>query len=131
MSGAPYRLRLELPGLSRVNTAATRASRWRQYREARRLQELVVLLVPRRKRPSAPLSRARVTLTRHSSVEPDHEQLAMGFKAVLDALTARGRGPRARVLEDDSPRHVERVYRWEKAPPGAGRLTVLVEALEA
>ena len=124
----PYRLELELPGLPRGNTSALRRHRYVQARAARRLQELVVALVGRRV-PPKPLRNARVTMIRRSSVEPDHEGLVVPFKAALDALCAVGRGPRARVIEDDRPSQCERVYRWERAPRGAGSLVIVVEEL--
>ena len=124
----PYRLEIELPGLPRGNTSALRRHRYAQARSARRLQELVVALVGR-KLPSKPLRHARVTMVRRSSVEPDHEGLVLPFKAPLDALCAVGRGPRARVIEDDRPSQCERVYRWERAPRGKGSLVIMVEEL--
>lgn len=134
----PYRLRLVLP-LSPMNTAATRAHRMTQYRAAESQREAVVLMVGTR-RPKEPLPRARVVCTRHSTTEPDHENLALGFKAIIDALmpttkrkTKKGVRVihRAGVIEDDGPKNLEREYRWEKAPPRKGFLEIVVTELAA
>jgi hypothetical protein len=66
-----------------------------------------------------------VTCTRHSSREPDFENLAHSFKPCLDALTVRNGG--APVLVDDSQEVIgQPTYLWEKAPPKEGRITLEV-----
>lgn len=68
-----------------------------------------------------PAPGARYVLTRHSASEPDPENLAVSFKAVVDGITD------ALGLPDDSRKFVEREYRWEKAPPKRGRISVVIE----
>ena len=74
--------------------------------------------------PVFPYDYARVTLTRHSSVEPDYDGLVMSGAVILDALVKRG------ILVDDDPSHLEAVYSWEKASPKKGFIEVEVEAVE-
>ena len=73
------------------------------------------------KRPIAPLQTARVTLTRHSSMEPDTDGCRGSFKVILDALVHCG------ILANDKPENVgEPLVGWEKAPPKKGRISVTV-----
>lgn len=67
-----------------------------------------------------PAAGARYVLTRHSTREPDPENLAVSFKAIVDGITD------ALSLPDDSRRYVDRVYRWEKAPPRKGSVTAVI-----
>lgn len=84
---------------------------------------LVALSVGARK-PSAPLERAKLTLRRFSSVEPDFDGLVSSFKPVVDGLIACG------VLADDKVSNVgQPEYRWEKCKPRNGCITVRVEAV--
>lgn len=76
-------------------------------------------------RPVAPLKRARVSLTRGSSREPDYEALVVSAKPILDALV------RAGVIADDAPRVIGRPeYEWEKAPRERGYVRVTVDEVE-
>src|SRR6476620_7523209 len=54
------------------------------------------------KRPIAPHQRARVTIYRHSSREPDFEAMVIAAKPIIDALTASG------IIADDSPKVIGR-----------------------
>jgi Holliday junction resolvase RusA-like endonuclease len=131
MSGPPladvrtpqsYVLMFSVPILPPMNTSATRRH-WAVHHRAVKQWRAIVAAATAGLRPEKPLQRSRVTLVRLSSVEPDHENLAMSFKPVLDALVHCG------VLVDDGPAHVERVYRWEKVAPRRGMVGVRVEAL--
>jgi hypothetical protein len=75
------------------------------------------------KLPKKPLAFARVTLTRCSSVEPDFDGLAHGFKPIVDALVHFG------VIVDDRGSVLERRYLWEKAKPKQGGIRVVLEEL--
>jgi hypothetical protein len=103
-----------------MNTSATRRSWYVQHRETKRVKEVVGLLVGS-KRPRVPLESARIVCTRRSAREPDYDNLSMSFKGAIDALVTTG------VLVDDSPRHLQREYRWEKAPAGKGEMVMEVE----
>lgn len=118
----PYTLTFSVPFLPAMNTSATRRHWSHAHREVKRWRAIVASHTAGQ-RPAQPLERARVTMVRLSSVEPDHENLTMSFKPVLDALVHCG------VLVDDGPAHVERVYRWEYAPRGQGSVRIEVEEI--
>jgi len=106
---------------------AWRGLHWRfRHTEDKRWKRLVgeAFLSPDCHLPPVPLRRAKLTLIRYSSRCPDHDGLVSSFKTVIDALVKN------RVLEDDSYEHIGMPeYRWEKAPPKAGRIEVFVEEL--
>jgi len=117
----PYHLFLDLPILPRLNPADNRHWRTRQ-REKTRIQD-EVRIAAMGKAPPEPLQVARIRCTRHSSAEPDGDNLAYSFKMILDQLVCCG------VLADDAPRHIAggmAEYRWEKVSPKRGRVTIEV-----
>ena len=121
-----YRLELDLPGLADLRQ---KQGHWRtRAREAAKWRALVRLLTGHR-RPTEPLQRARVTITRCSSVQPDWDNMVAAGKPIVDGLIRSGPNlPRADVLVDDSPDViVERSYLWELAPKGKGHTRVVVE----
>ena len=72
--------------------------------------------------PEEPLKRAKLTLTRHSSQEPDFDGLVSGFKHIIDGLIF------AKVIINDKTSNVgQPTYKWERAPINKGFITVLVE----
>ena len=74
--------------------------------------------------PAFPMSRAKLTLIRYSSVSPDFDGLVSSFKHVIDALIAAG------ILENDKFENIGApTYEWRKAPPKKGHITVTVETL--
>lgn len=76
------------------------------------------------KRPPEPLTKAKLTLTRHSNRRPDHDGLVSGFKAIIDGLVETG------VIQDDSFEVIGTpIYLWEKAPNRKGFVTVRVESI--
>ena len=89
--------------------------------EARKWKKMVSLVVVGKK-PSQPLKKAKLTLTRYSSVCPDSDGLVSGFKRIVDGLVEAG------ILENDKFVNIGMPdYRWEKALPKNGRVTVTVE----
>lgn len=70
------------------------------------------------KTPKVPWLHIRVVFTRFSSVEPDDDGLAHGFKPIRDALVEYG------LVADDSRKHLASEYRWEKAPAKYGKIRV-------
>jgi len=118
---SPYRLRLEIPYLPPMNTAATRRHLAVQSIAAGELKALVAALVGRR-RPFPPLSCARLVCIRHSSVMADRVNVALSFKPIVDGLVLHG------VLRNDSPKVlIEERYEWSAAPPGLGFCELLLE----
>ena len=114
-----YHLKLDLPGLPRINTSDNR--HWRVRQREKKDWYFLVWIESHRFVPESPLVRAQVRITRHSSSEPDYENLTQGGKHILDGLV------RAGVLADDKPSVIgQPEYRWEKAPPRKGHVTVEV-----
>ena len=72
--------------------------------------------------PPRPLPKAKLTLTRHSMIQPDYDGLVSAFKHVIDGLIE------ARVLENDKMNNIGApTYLWEKAPRSKGFITIKVE----
>ncbi len=72
--------------------------------------------------PPHPITKAFVTLTRFSAVEPDYDNLVNSFKCILDSLI------KASVLADDSSRVIGHpIYMWEKCPHREGKIRVEVQ----
>ena len=62
----------------------------------------------------------RARFTRHSTTQPDDDNLAASFKPCRDAFIAVG------LVPDDSARYLECEYAWEKAGRGKGKVVVEV-----
>ena len=116
-------LAFSIPYLPPLNTAHTRRHWAVAHRERQKVVKLLLAALPKGAR-SKRLQKARICLWRHSSVEPDAENLAYGFKGLIDSLVSLG------VLEDDGPRVLERKYAWEYAPRGKGFVSVTVEEVQ-
>ncbi|MCR9093442.1 MAG: hypothetical protein NXI30_04440 [bacterium] len=115
----PYRLEIDLPGLPPINSAD--ALHWSTRGKKRKLWKRLVWAQVVGKKPPAPLSRARVTITRCSSVEPDPANLGEGAKFVLDGLVECG------VLADDNRETIGMPeLLWEPAPAKKGHVRVVV-----
>lgn len=86
---------------------------WRDVNKGRKKWHKWTALALHGKVPPEPWERACIVFTRRTAANaaPDFENLASGFKWVLDAVV------RAGVVVDDSPDHVELYYQWEKALP--------------
>lgn len=115
-------LDLTLDGLPPMNTA-DRTHHWSAYRLKRAWEGKVCAAVLHElgRWPERPLDRARVTITRCSTREPDFENLAQGGKFLLDGLVKAG------VIADDSPKVIGRpTYLWERAPRGGGCVRINV-----
>lgn len=70
------------------------------------------------------LTKCKITATRHSSVEPDRDNLSISTKSIIDGIKDAG------VITDDKPSLVvEFRTHWVKAPPKKGYITVEVEEL--
>lgn len=82
----------------------------------------MVSLLVGSKKPTKPLPKAVLTLTRFSSSEPDFDGLVSSFKPVIDALIVCG------VLVNDKPSNIgQSKYLWEKAKPKQGKIKIKVE----
>lgn len=119
-----YRLEIDVPGLPEtVNQILSMSLRARMRQK--KVWKNIVWLLTAGKRPPAPLKRARLTLTRHSTTRPDPDGLTSSFKHIIDGLVV------ARILENDRYDNISfPAYEWAHAPAGKGHCTVLVEGIE-
>lgn len=115
---------LEIAELPRLQTNGYGS--WRaRYSEKERWHKLVWHAVLVAGRPEAPLDRAVVTMTRHSTRQPDSDNLVASFKPVLDGLK------HARVIVDDKPENIGMpTYIWQKSKQKDQRIVVRVEGIE-
>lgn len=117
-----YLLRFTLEGLPKTTNAGGRAHWAVKVREANTWKR-AVFFVTAGKLPDAPLEKAKITLTRFSSSEPDFDGLVSSFKHVMDGLVEAG------IIINDKPSVIgQPIYRWEKAPKKMGRIQVDVES---
>jgi hypothetical protein len=116
---AQYRLAVDIPGLPPLNSADN--VHWRKRnRIKRQWKELTAAHIPKRLRPPHPLRGALVILTRASSVTPDPDNLAQGFKHIQDALVDIG------LIPDDSPEAATIRYGHLKVGKGNGFIRIEV-----
>lgn len=81
----------------------------------------VEMLKREQRPPLEPLAKATLELIRRSSVEPDFDNLVQSFKVVVDALT------KLKIIQDDKMSVIgQPKYKWQKAPPGRGSVTIRV-----
>jgi hypothetical protein len=118
-----------IPILPRMN-AADAVNRWIRMTERNNVFN-AVRLATMGQRPAVPLEKAHVTIERQSAgPEPDFENLAQGGKFILDALTARHKDGIG-IIADDNPTCIgQPLYKWVKGKRGAGRVRVVVEAIQ-
>jgi len=114
-----YLLSFELPGLPKTTNGSH--GKWQAAAAERKKWRTAVKLIAKSRSPAAPLSKAALKLTRFSSVQPDHDNLAISFKSVVDGLRDAGV-----ILDDRNAVVVSREYVWEKAPAKQGRIRVEV-----
>lgn len=116
-----YVLEFKIPGLPKIITNGSQGS-WRaKWAHAKRWQHSVFFEV-KQSGYVVCLAKAKVTLTRHSSREPDFDGLVASFKPVIDGLVIAG------VLVNDKTDNIgQPEYRWEKTARAKGFITVKVE----
>jgi len=74
--------------------------------------------------PEKTLEKAKITLKRYSSSEPDFDGLVGSFKHVLDGLVE------SRVILNDKMSCIGApIYSWEKVAPKNGRIEITVESI--
>ena len=119
-----YSLEFEIAERPRLQTN-NYANKWARHKATQHWAALVEAAVREAGRPVEPLPKAGVVLIRHSASEPDYDNLVASFKPLVDGLTKSG------VISDDKPSvvgHPE--YRWRKAKPKQGRVTVRVGSVD-
>lgn len=98
---------------------------WKKKKLSDEWNNIVMFHVLKHGAPRTPLTRAKLTLTRFSSSEPDYDGLVSSFKVCIDALRHNA------VLADDKMRNIGiPKYDWKKCPPKSGLIHVVVEEVE-
>lgn len=115
----------DIPGLPKTTNSGGRAHWAVKAKEAREWKRFVYACVRSSGFKGGPFPKAKLTLTRHSAVEPDFDGLVSSFKHVIDGLVEAG------VIPSDKPSVIGQPdYRWERAPRGRGYIRVKVEPAE-
>lgn len=118
---SPYILEFEIKGLPKSTNSFARVG-WQARFAYSRKWKTWVKAVAVQKVPSSPLKTAKLTLTRHSSKEPDFDGLVSCFKCILDALVEVG------ILENDKQSNIgQPTYLWQKTKMRQGKITIRVE----
>lgn len=116
-------IEFEIEGLPR-RTNNMRSSWKARYGEAKlwKARVMKAIVCSRKPLPPEPLAKAKLTLTRLSSTEPDFDGLVSSFKHVIDGLIAAG------IIENDKTENIGRPdYLWERGKRGEGKIRVRVE----
>lgn len=117
----PYVLEFEISGLPSISANGSHGHWATKAKERKRWHALVAFAIGWRG-PRVALNKAKLTLTRHSSSEPDFDGLVVSFKPVIDGLV------RAKVIVNDKPSNIgQPQYRWEYSSPRKGFVTVRIE----
>lgn len=116
-----YKLELEIPGLPETtNEVLSMRLKRRLNRKMFWKQQIAYSVYG--KKPKEPLKKAKLTLTRFSSVRPDPDGLTSTFKHLIDGLVI------AKILENDKYENIGfPEYLWEKAKPKQGKIKIKVE----
>lgn len=119
-----YRLFIQLDQLPKSTNVKLR-THWRGQRRESKTWDMIIALECSRRLPVSPLSKANITLIRHSWRMLDYDGLVGSLKPVVDALVSCG------VLEDDSWTvlgrwNVDQKFRPKKDGP---LLEILVQSL--
>lgn len=115
-----YRLIFELNGLPKT-TNRLAGSNFYLVHQMRKKWKRDVYFTTHYYRPSEPLKKATLKLTRISSHQPDFDGLVSSFKPILDGLKE------AKIILDDSMDQIGiPTYLWEKGKKGMGRIEIEV-----
>lgn len=112
-------LKIEINGLPKILSNGSQKNFWARENHKKHWKRLTMLAVTAAGWGSRPaLTKAHAVFTRHSSREADFDNAVHSFKPVVDGLVQAG------VLIDDKPSVLTREYRWEKASPKKGKITI-------
>lgn len=117
-------LEFEINGLPRM-TNTSRVHWTKKMKEASKWKHLAVAAAVQANGDwiKEPMQKAKLTLIRFSSVEPDFDGLVSSFKHVIDGLVEAG------VIVNDKVSNIgQPSYKWTYAPPKKGKIKVRVEA---
>lgn len=117
-----YKLEFMEPKLPPTTNGMVSFHWWKKKKLSDEWNNIVMYHVLKLGAPRAPLEKAKLTLIRYSSREPDYDGLVSSFKVVVDALRHNG------VLVDDRMSNIGiPIYDWQKATPKGGFIHVCVE----
>lgn len=112
-----YSLAIRIPGLPRLQGKV----HWSIATRERKRWSNAVHWHAKGKKPTEPLTRARLRFVRFSSTEPDGDNLQHSFKPLRDGLV------RAGVISDDTPDVVGKPeYEWRKTRREGGFVSIEV-----
>ena len=74
--------------------------------------------------PQKPLSKAKITIEKHSIREMDYDNLVGSMKILIDIIKKSG------YFIDDSPKYLEREYLWFKAKKEELKIIIKIKELE-
>lgn len=118
-----YEFEFTIPGLPPTTNSHGRAHWTVKAKLARKWRDLVVLAVGSNK-PSSPLLRAKLTLTRGSSADLDPDGLVSSFKHIVDGLIDAG------VIANDRTKNIGfPTYNWEQCAKKNGFIRVHIQEL--
>lgn len=124
MKKAPYVFEFEEGYLPKTTNGMTSFSWHQKHKESKKWNAIVCFHLIATESPKEPLKKAKLTLTRHSTTQPDYDNLVSSFKIVIDALRHN------RVLAEDKMQNIGiPEYKWEKAKKNEGKITVRVEEI--
>jgi len=119
ISKAAYHVKINISGLPKSTNQLLRRHWSLATKEKNIWFTSVGLTIPKHKRPTKPLKKAKLKFIRHSSTCPDYDGLVSSFKWVCDALTYH------RIIENDKMENIGMPdFEWVKAPRGSGFITV-------
>lgn len=117
----PYRLSIFLDFLPDIQLNSSHGHWASRYTKIRKVKATVGFSVFEHK-PKEPLKQARLTLVRHSTRQPDFDNLVASFKPVIDALTEY------QIIVNDKPENIgQPSYNWVKCARVSQGISILVE----
>lgn len=113
----------DIMGLPKMTNSFNRAHWTHRHKESIKWKRNISSLCAQFQIAGMGLEKADLTLTRHSSKEPDMDGLVSGFKYVIDGLVKAG------VIVDDKPSVIgQSQYKWiYRATKYGGMITVKIE----
>lgn len=111
---------LTIQGLPKIISNGSKGSWLAAWGEAKKWHRLVLQAVVLGGHiRDVPMQKAKLKLTRHSSMAPDFDGLCSSFKHVIDGLIKAG------VIADDKVTNVgQPIYDWKKCAPKKGFITI-------
>lgn len=117
-----YHQTVEIYDLPKLFNRLSKTSFW-DYKEQQQKWLKLIWIAFNGKKPKSPLTKAKISMTRCSSKEPDVDGLMSGMKYPLDGLVKND------ILIDDKPSIVSFQALWRKAPQKEGKLIIEIEEM--